>query len=109
MLRSLVGSEMCIRDSFHNYPDLGRKSNAHKKFRIALIHQLVQPLLDGCANNGNGGNNRDRPSLLPEASRLQGKHFAISKYPDERKCCVVCGYKKKANGKQVSRKHTTIV
>ena len=89
---------------FHNYPDLGRKSNAHKKFRIALIHQLVQTLLDVRANNGNGGNNRGRPSLLPEASRLQAKHFAISKYPDERKCCVVCGYKKKANGKPSFKK-----
>lgn len=56
------------------------------KYRTALVHEPVQPFLDKSAGENN---NRGRPSLLPEESRLQGKHFTVSRYPYEKKCCTV--------------------
>ena len=79
-----------------NYPEKEAKYQSHKKFRLELVHQLVQPLLDVKAERNVYGT----PGRCPDvnAARLQGKHFPESKHPD-RKCCVVCGYKKKRNGK----------
>ena len=74
---------------------------AHKKFRIALIHELVQPLLDDRSQDYISAG---RPALSQNENRLKGKHFATSKYPHEKKCCVVCGYKKNAKGKTSYKK-----
>ena len=39
--------------------------------------------------------------------RLVGKHYRESKHP-LRKCCVLCGYKKK-DGNYARKKHQTVV
>lgn len=80
---------------FEQNPDLKSKYQSHKKFRIALIHALVQ----SCVENREPVSKHDDP-----ATRLQGKHFPTSKYPEAKKCCTVCGYKKNKNGKQARKK-----
>ena len=47
-----------------------------------------------------------RPAEMNDV-RLVGKHYPESKHP-LRKCCVLCGYKKK-DGKYARIKHQTIV
>ena len=86
---------------FHKNPEHRNKYQSHKKYRVALAHELVQPCFDHVANVGE--TTPSRPSKR-KGSRLQGKHFATSRYPHEKKCCVVCGYKKNAQGKPKFKK-----
>lgn len=76
---------------------LQRKRQPHKKFRLALANELVQPLLDKYADpaflrpTGAG-----RPHIA-QASRLRGKHFGKAKPPRRR--CIICASEKQPNGK----------
>ena len=86
---------------FHNNPDNSKKYQAHKKFRLELIHSMVQPLLNRRSSEIVWRSN----SLNAVESRLIGKHFPVSKYP-QKKCCTVCGFKKNATGKKSFKKTT---
>jgi len=106
--------EMSIVNSlilFHKkYPELGKKKNAHKKFREMLVHELVQPYLDERSNKDI--EQRGRPCQNPavvskvdvdHATRLAGKHFSSTKFP-RRRCCM-CGYQKNPRtGKRSDKK-----
>ena len=77
---------------------------SRKLYRVELIHQLVQPLLD-CKAPGEisyycAGR---RPAKMNEV-HLVGKHYPESKHL-WRKCCVLCGYKKK--DRKYARKKTS--
>lgn len=76
------------------YPEKKEERLSHKKYRLELVHQLVQPLLDSYADPSVGGTSGRTPV---SSVRLKGKHFATSKLP--RKRCSVCAYKKTAGGK----------
>ena len=78
----------------------------HRYFREALIHELVQPLLDArCDPNNLAEKERiGRPANI-DYVRLRGKHFSVSRYPT-RKTCTGCGYKKNGRTGKQSRKKT---
>lgn len=82
-------------------PDQLPKSRVHKSYRLRLVNDLVQPLLDECNSHTSGRTKRPGNG----ADRLKGKHFPSSKHPI-RKCCAVCAYVRRANGTQ-SRKKTS--
>ena len=80
-------------------PDLAKKRQAHKLFRIQLVYELVQPLLN-CIADGEGDIHSPgvgRKTSLDEL-RLKGKHFPERLHP-KRGRCSVCGYKKGPNKK----------
>ena len=87
---------------FHQNEAFAKSRQLHKKFRIILSHQLIQPYLDGFANNEMVVKSRGK-TPQSDAVRLKGKHFATSKY-QIRKCCKHCGYKKRVRRKPSSRK-----
>ena len=62
----------------------------------SLIHALVLPLLDSRASTS--------VETSDAAKHLQGKHFPVSKYPDAKKCCTVCGYQKNKDRKRRRKK-----
>ena len=68
-------------------PEFSKKKEKHKKFREALVHELLQPLLDQYAS---GNLNLPRPGRRSNisATRLTGKHFPET--AAVRKRCVVC-------------------
>ena len=84
-----------------NHPDKGIRSN--REFRLALIEELVAPILFKSSNDGifTGGR---RPRL--ELDRLKGKHF-IYKDTSIRKRCVVCYTAKTPGNKRKDTKVTT--
>ena len=84
----------------------GSSRQIHQKCRLEIVHGLVQPLL----NKKSKGELVVAPGRRPNihATRLQGKHFASSMYP-RRGVCRACGYKKRKNGKQIKKRHVTIV
>ena len=85
-------------DSFHN-------PNGDKPNRFALIHEMVQVLLDARANPDDVANaERNGRQSGNASSRLRGKHFPKSVYP-KKSVCSACGYKS-VNGKK-TRKQTT--
>ena len=61
---------------FIAHPDLAKKHQAHKLFRIQLVHELVQPLLDCKAAVGDDVHSPTpgRRSISND-SHLQGKQF----------------------------------
>lgn len=70
------------------YPDKGSVRQFHKKFRMQLAHELVQPLLDSYANPEIGHLLGRDPSI--SVLRLKGKHhFAVGRQP---RSCVICAY-----------------
>ena len=77
---------------FHNNPDKKAKCNTHKKFRIELVHELVDDWLAVKPEYLARGR---RPSSIDV--RMKGKHFFSSLHPVRRRCCV-CGYKKGPSG-----------
>jgi len=77
------------------FPEKGQERQSHKKFRMELAHQLVQPMLD-CYADLLKGRASGRTPVTPE-TRLKGKHFPQSKQP--KRSCVVCAYEKRADGK----------
>lgn len=80
---------------FHKY-------TSHKRFRQIFIHELVQPLPDAKSTENVYPSSGPQPVLMDDP-RLKGKHFPKSKYPT-RKCCAVCGYKRKLMTNLPSRK-----
>lgn len=95
--------ELCIVNAmvlhFNANPEFAKKRQAHKLFRIQLVHELVQPLLNSRddPNIDNHSPSVGRRANLDE-SRLKGKHFPESRYPKRRRCSV-CGYTKGPDGK----------
>ena len=77
------------------FPEKGKERQCHKKFRMELAHQLVQPLLDSYADPFGGRPSGRNP--VTSDIRLKGKHFPISRQP--KRSCVVCAYEKNASGK----------
>ena len=80
-----------------NYPD--SPINSHKCFRLQLVEELVQPLLDliaspNCPPHLHSGKGR---KVVSAAKRLVGKHFAYKSTSRGR--CAVCGHKKGVSGK----------
>lgn len=55
------------------FPDKKTDRMAHKKFRLKLAHQLVQPLLDSYAD-GTGGRKSGRTPVASDV-RLKGMWF----------------------------------
>ena len=82
--------ELAVINSYIVYralnPEInGKKANrSHRLFRFALIHEMVQILLDARADPNDGANveRNGRPSTS-DSSRLSGKHFP-------KKECVFC-------------------
>ena len=77
------------------FPDKSKERQCHKKFRMELAHQLVQPLLDSYADPLIGRSSGRTP--VTSDIRLKRKHFAVSQQP--KRSCVGCAYQKNANGK----------
>jgi hypothetical protein len=77
------------------FPEKGLERGSHKKFRLELAHQLVQPLLDMYADPNVGRASGRKP--VDSDTSLKGKHFAISMQP--RRSCVVCAYEKTSASK----------
>ena len=78
------------------------KYQSHKLYRVQLIHQIVQPLLDFKASGEISYYCAGRRSAKMNEVHLVGKHYPESKHPSK-KCCVLCGYKKK-DGKYARKK-----
>ena len=83
--------------------EFGSKKNAHKKFREAFVHEIVQPLLDQRANPAMDLPRPSRRASLG-AKRLKEKHFSEGA---EVTRCFVCSYQKKENGKYKDTKATS--
>ena len=66
---------------FHKNPDIASKRQAHKCFREALAHKLVQELLDVKGNPYNENANASTQCQSKELVRLRGKQFQLSQYP----------------------------
>ena len=71
------------------HPEFKKKKSAHKVFREALTHQLVQPLLDHyteTSENSQGPSGGSKSGINPskvrvtDNVRLVGKHYATKKY-----------------------------
>jgi len=77
------------------FREKGQERHCHKKFRMELARQLVQPLLDSSAYPMRGRSSGRTP--VTSETRLKGKHFPVSKQP--KRSCVVCVYDKNPNGK----------
>ena len=88
---------------FHtNYPD--SPISSHKYFRLQLVEELVQPLLDliaspNCPSHLHAVKGR---KVVSVAKRLTGKHFAYKS--KKRGRFAVCGQKKGASGKRMDIK-----
>ena len=85
-----------------NYPD--SPINSHKSFRLKLVKELVQPLLDlvaspNCPPHLQGGKGR---KVISDAKRLVGKHFAYKN--TKRGRCAVCDHKKGPTGQRMDTK-----
>lgn len=76
---------------------IGKKKQSHKLYRHALVHQLVQPLLELRSNPGQLNIPGPGRKPLRNDQRLGGKHFP--QHTQKRKRCVVCAYQKNENGK----------
>lgn len=87
---------------FKVHPEIGRKRRAHKAFRHALVHQLVQPLLDARADPEGAAVCGPGRRTVSEDTRLKGKHFSESL--PVRKKCTACAYKRQADGKRKDTK-----
>ena len=103
--------ELAVINSYIVYralnPEInGKKANrSHRLYRFALIHEMVQVLLDARANPDDVANaERNGRQSGNASSRLRGKHFPKSVYP-KKSVCSACGYKS-VNGKK-TRKQTT--
>ena len=80
---------------------------SRKLYRVELIHQLVQPLLDCKASDEISYYCAGRRPAKVNEVHLVGKHYPESKNL-WRKCCVLCGIRKKTENMHV-KKHRTIV
>ena len=94
--------ELCIINAMVLYfsanPAFSKKRQAHKLFRIQLVHELVQPLLDKRTDpNEDQSPTPGRKSNLDDI-RLKGKHFSETRHP-KRGRCSVCAYKKGQNNR----------
>ena len=76
------------------FPEKRKERQSHKKYRLQLAHELVQPLLDLYADPSSGRSSGRKP--VTADVRLKGKHFAVSQQPRRR--CVACAYQKTASG-----------
>ena len=65
------------------YPDIASKRQAHKYFREALPHELVQELLDAKENPHNETADVSAQWQSKELVRLREKHFPVSQYPQK--------------------------
>ena len=84
-------------------PTFSTINRQHINFRKALIHEMVQNLLDMRADVNNPNNNYAcgcHPDI--DCVRLSRKCFPSRKYP-QRKMCSSCGYRCK-NGKQIRKR-----
>lgn len=94
--------DICIVNAwiiYHtNYPD-DKKIKSHKDFRLKLIDELVQPLLDLKASPNCPAHLRGtgRAKKYSSEVRLNGKHFP--KKHSQRKRCVVCNRHKNVDKK----------
>ena len=59
---------------FHKNPDIASKQQAHKYFREALAHELVQELLDAKEKPYNENANVSAQCQSKELVRLRGKY-----------------------------------
>ena len=66
---------------FVAHPYLAKKRQEHKLFRIQLVHDLAQPLLDSQASVENEVHSPIPGRTSVSHTRLQGKHFAESRPP----------------------------
>ena len=77
--------ELCVVNAmviyFHKNPSIALKRQAHKYFREALAHELVQELLDAKENLYNENANVSAQCQSKELVRVRGKHFPVSQYP----------------------------
>lgn len=108
--------ELCIVNAmclyFHANPEFAKQRQAHKKFRIMLVHALVQPLLDKrderesskSSNTPIAQHPRNKIRVADDV-RLRGKHYPVSRFPSRRKC-VACAYKVNAISKKRKDKKT---
>ena len=83
---SIVNAWIIFR---HNNTDSDIKS--HREFRLKLIEELVQPLLDVQASTDTRGR-----QPVSNDKRLMGKHFAYKS--SKRGRCCVCSHKISAGG-----------
>ena len=81
------------------FPDQIPKSRVYKDYRLRLVYELMQPLLDHY-NSRTSGRTKEPSS---GADRLKGKHFTSSKHPICR-CSAVCAHVRRANGTQWRKK-----
>ena len=96
MLELCIVNSMCLY--FRKNPEFAKKRQAHKRYRVMLLNQLVQPYLDYLETSLEGKelpkaveNPKSRRSV-PSIVRLVGKHFPEKK--DARRKCSICAYKK---------------
>ena len=88
---------------FHKNSDIASKVQAHKYFKEALAHELLQELLDAKENPHNENADVSAQCQSKELVRLRGKHFPVSQYT-KRGRCVKCGYKKNRSKKYKNNK-----
>ena len=81
---------------FKIHPELAEHCRAHKAFHQTLVYQVVQPLLDAYASPEVLSSPGPGRRHISNEIRLKGKHF-LETSPNRRRC-VVCAYKKSANG-----------
>lgn len=85
----------------HNNPK--SKITSHHDFRLELIAQLVQPLLDLKAScNCPAFLQSHKGRMISGHKRLIGKHFAYK--GEKRNRCCVCSKQKSAEGKKIDTK-----
>ena len=86
---------------FTGNPELAKKRQSHKKFRVMLVHELVEPLLQK-RNESTSGPGRQPLSASP---RLKGKHCPISCHPKRGRCTVCSHEKSNPTGKEKGTKN----
>ena len=92
---------------FKSNSEFAVKYQTHKLYRVELIHQPVQPLLDCKASGEISYYSVGRwPPKMNEV-HLVGKHYPESKHP-LRKYCMLCGYKYK-DGKHPLKKNMELL
>ena len=96
MVELCIINAMCLY--FISNPDFAKKRGSHKRIRTLLVHEMAQKYLDLREDSEKPHSRASRSSetttnkRVSAATRLTGKHYAVSKYPKKKKCSS-CAYR----------------
>ncbi len=94
---AIINSYLLYRELVLSNSPNERRKGSHKKFRLALCHALVAPLINArAAPEGPVVSHRGGRHPTPNIARLEGKHFG--QQATQRKRCVCCSIRRRRNG-----------